>query len=59
MEIMSRIEEIEQAIQQLSPDEFAQLTRWIQELDNERLRIISARCATRRETSDYEDHIQS
>lgn len=32
----SRVQNIEEAIQQLSPDEFAQLTRWIQELDQER-----------------------
>ena len=36
MEGMSRIEEIEQAIQQLSTEELSKLAQWIQELDQER-----------------------
>jgi hypothetical protein len=33
---MRRVQEIEEAIQQLSPDEFTQLAKWIQELDQDR-----------------------
>jgi hypothetical protein len=36
MENMSRIEKIEEAIQQLSPEEFTQLAKWIQEMDQDR-----------------------
>lgn len=33
---MSRVEEIERAIRQLSPDEFADVARWIRETQQER-----------------------
>lgn len=33
---MSRVEEIERAIQELSPDEFAQIAQRIHDLENER-----------------------
>lgn len=36
IEQVDRVQQIEQAIQQLSRDEFVQLARWIQELDQER-----------------------
>jgi hypothetical protein len=33
---MSRVEEIKQAIEHLSADEFSKLTRWVLDLDQER-----------------------
>lgn len=33
---MSRVEEIAQAIERLSPDQFAQLARWFQEVQQKR-----------------------
>jgi len=33
---MSRVKEIEQAIEQLSPPEFSEIARWVLELDQKR-----------------------
>jgi hypothetical protein len=33
---MSRVEEIEQAIEKRSPDEFSEIARWVLEMDEKR-----------------------